>query len=165
MRDQDRAFMNPPEKKSPAAAVEPTVRQPREKPGVLVVDDEHMVRIMVQLALERNGFDVWLAANGRDAIELHREYREDIAVVLLDVCMPGLDGPRTLEALREIYPGVPACFMTGNAGRYPPDELLQLGAAYVIAKPFHLDELANMLEMVASGQPASCFPSAGICRV
>ncbi len=49
----------PPDVQKEAVAVEPTVHRPSEKPGVLVVDDEHMVRIMVQMGLERDGFDVW----------------------------------------------------------------------------------------------------------
>src|SRR5271165_5426811 len=99
---------------------EPTVRQRCEKPGVLVVDDEHMVRIMVQMGLEENGFDVWLAANGREAIDLYRTHREHIAVVLLEACMPGLDGPQTLNALRELNPDVLACFMSADRGAYKP---------------------------------------------
>src|SRR5258707_543209 len=102
MQRQHRKLMDPPEKKSPAAAAEPTVRQPCAKPGVLVVDDEHLVRIMVQLGLEQNGFEVWPASNGRKAVRLYRTHRESIGVVLLDVRMPGLDGPQTLEALREL---------------------------------------------------------------
>jgi CheY-like chemotaxis protein len=129
-----------------------------------VVDDEHFVRSMLQLGLERNGFDVWLAANGREAIDLYRLHQDRIAVVLLDVRMPGLDGPGTLDALRELNPQVLACFMSGDAGAYDPQELLQRGAARVIAKPFHLDPLADTLRLVVRGEPANPLPPAGGCR-
>jgi len=162
MRQQHRTLMDPPDKKSQAAVAEPTVRQFRNKPGVLVVDDEHLVRIMVQLGLERNGFDVWLASNGREAINLYRAHREDIAVVLLDVRMPGLDGPQTLDALRGLNPEVLACVMSGNTGDYEPEELLQRGAAYVITKPFLLDDLAKILRLLAHGVPADLLPSGRI---
>lgn len=133
------------------ATVAPSVPPFDEKLGVLVVDDEHSVRTAVQLGLERNGFHVWLAANGREAIQLYRKHRECIAVVLLDVCMPGLDGPATLDALQELDPGVRACFMSGNTGEYKPDELLQRGAAYFIDKPFRLNDLVNILRLLAHG--------------
>jgi CheY-like chemotaxis protein len=137
MRPEEKGeFANPPAEKHGAAKGRPMV----EQPGVLVVDDEHLVRIMVQLALERNGFDVWLASNGREAIQLYRRHRDRIDVVLLDVRMPGQDGPQTLDALRELNPQVIACFMSGDSGTYLPEELRQRGAAYIIAKPFHLDE-------------------------
>jgi len=164
MQRQPRKVVVPPEKKSQALVAYPTVRQFHNKPGVLVVDDEHLVRIMVQLGLERNGYDVWLASDGREAIDLYRKHRENIAVVLLDLRMPGLDGPQTLDALRELNPEVVACFMSGAGGAYQPEELRQHGAAYVIAKPFLLDDLANILRLLANGVPADLLPSGGVCH-
>jgi CheY-like chemotaxis protein len=125
-----------------------------ENPGVLVVDDEHLVRIMVQLGLERSGFQIWLASNGREAIEFYRENREQIALVLLDVRMPGLDGPETLKALRELNPKVLAGFMSGDMGSYNPEKLFQCGAAFYIAKPFHLDKLTAILLQMLEARPA-----------
>lgn len=148
-----------PDEKSQAAAAEPTVKRPCANPGVLVVDDEHMVRLMVQLGLERKGFDVWLARSGREAIDLYRRHTKEIAVVLLDVRMPGLDGLQTLEVLRGLNHEVQACFMSGDTGPYKPEELLQHGAAYVIAKPFLLEDLANILRLMAQGVPADLLPS------
>ncbi len=164
MRQPPIKFSDPLDEKSQVVADEPTVRQPCDKPGVLVVDDEHMVGIMVQLGLQRNGFDVWLARDGREAIDLYRRHTEEIAVVLLDVRMPGLDGLQTLEVLREWNPKVLACFMSGDTGPYKQEELLQRGAAHVIAKPFHLDNLANILRLLLQGVPADLFPFGGVCQ-
>jgi CheY-like chemotaxis protein len=161
MPQPDRTLLDPP---APAAAGEPTVGPPGDRPGVLVVDDEHMVRIMVQFGLERNGFDVWAAATGGEAIALYRERREHIAVALLDVRMPGLDGPETLKALREVNPELLACFMSGDLGTYEVEELLTLGARCVIGKPFRLDELAHTLRRLTGGAPAELLPSGGECR-
>jgi CheY-like chemotaxis protein len=131
-----------------------TVQQCCDKPGVLVVDDEPLVRSLVSLGLERVAFEVWTAANGREAIELYRQERSRIAVVVLDVRMPGLDGPATLDALREVNPDVVACFMSGDMGGYEPDELIGRGAACVIAKPFHLNELADIVRLLVHGVSA-----------
>lgn len=161
MPQQRRKLTDPPDKKSQGAVAEPAGRQLCDKLGVLVVDDEHLVRIMVQLGLERNGFDVWLAPNGREAIDLYRAHKEDIDVVLLDVCMPGLDGPATLDALRKRNPEVRACFMSGETGSYQLDELVQRGAAHVIAKPFLLGDLANILRLVAHGVASDVKASIG----
>jgi CheY-like chemotaxis protein len=124
------------------------------KPGVLVVDDEQMIRLLVQLGLERNGFTVWLAADGWEAVNLYRAHREDISVVLLDVQMPGVDGPRTLDALRELAPTLPVCFMSDDTGTCQPEELVQRGASYVIAKPFRMDDVAKILQLHVSGRGA-----------
>jgi CheY-like chemotaxis protein len=142
---------------------EPAAGQHRGKPGVLVVDDDYLVRLLVQLGLERNGFEVWLAASGREALPLYQKHRERVAVVLLDVCMPGLDGPQTLEGLRALNPTVRACFMSGNPGVYESEELRQCGAASIIAKPFRMEDLANVLRRVVQGEPADPLPAGGIC--
>ncbi len=144
---------------SPNPAGEPTAPQVRDRLGVLVVDDDHLVRIMVQLGLERDGFEVWLASGGQEAIRLYQMHRDDIGVVLLDIRMPGLDGPATLDVLRELNPTVVVCFMSGDLGDYEAEELRQRGAAHVIAKPFRLDQLANTLRLLAHGVPAELLPA------
>lgn len=60
--------------------------------GVLVVDDEPMVRNLVTLLLRRNGCVAWQAHDGKHAVELYPELQSDIDLVLLDKLMPGLDG-------------------------------------------------------------------------
>jgi CheY-like chemotaxis protein len=142
--------------------VKPDVRQDRERVGVLVVDDEHMVRIVVRLGLERHGFDVWIASNGREAIDIYRQHRNDIDVALVDVCMPGLDGPQVLDELRSLNPAVLVCFMSGNTGAYTPQHLIQRGAAHVFAKPFLLSDLANVLRLVVPGKSAELLPSSQV---
>jgi CheY-like chemotaxis protein len=145
---------DPPDAECQVAEGEVMVQQPSDRPGVLVVDDDPSVRILVQLCLERNGFDVWLASGGRAAISLYRKHRDRIDVVLLDVRMPDLDGPKTLEALRALNPGVRACFMSGDTGTYRPEELWQYGAACLIAKPFRLEDLANVLRSMTQDASA-----------
>ena len=88
------------------------------RPGVLVVDDDPHVRNLLGLALPRFGFTAWLAAGAEEALALSREHRGEVALALLDVVMPGPDGPATL---------------------------LALGARRVFLKPFPLDELAAEL--------------------
>src|SRR5262245_55107189 len=70
-------------------------------PAILVVDDEPMIRKLLQLQLQQQGFGVLVAADGREALVLYQARRSTIALVLLDVRMPDLDGPQTLAALRQ----------------------------------------------------------------
>jgi two-component system cell cycle sensor histidine kinase/response regulator CckA len=164
MRQKDGSPVDLSTAPGPAAEGGATERQRADKQGVLVVDDEHMVRIMVQLGLERNGFDVWSAPNGREAIRLFDEHRARIAVVLLDVRMPGLDGLQTLDGLRALNPHIPACFMTGDSGDHESEELLGRGGVYIIAKPFHLEQLTNILRYLGQGVPAALLPPTEPCK-
>jgi anti-anti-sigma factor len=121
----------------------------RPSPGVLVVDDETVVLCVLASALRREGFQVWLAVHGQEGIELYRRYQEEIVVVLLDVRMPGMDGPHTLTALRKIDPDVCCCFMTGNPAPYTEEDLLEMGALRVFDKPFVFAEILDTLHRLA----------------
>jgi CheY-like chemotaxis protein len=135
-------------------------------PVVLVVDDQPLVREVLSAGLRRHGFDVRVAGDGREAIELFHELSEwdpdDSPVVLLDVQMPGLDGPTVLAALLSIDPGVRAFFLTGDAGRYDEDGLLAMGARRVFAKPLDIAtvvaELRHTLRAVGREEPAAARP-------
>jgi CheY-like chemotaxis protein len=115
------------------------------RPGILVVDDTEAVRSVLAMGLEHHGFAVWSANSGRHAFQLYREHRAEIAVVLLDVSMPGLNGPDTLFALQQLNPAVRCCFLSGDTGAYTEKDLLQLGALMVLQKPFQLGLLAQLL--------------------
>jgi CheY-like chemotaxis protein len=119
------------------------------RPSILVVDDEPAIRDLLQACLNSFGFRVCLAADGREAIERYRRDGAGIAVVLLDIRMPGLDGPQTLEALRQLNPEVQVCFMSGDLGAYETDELLQRGARHVFGKPLRLVDVAQVLGNLA----------------
>jgi serine/threonine-protein kinase RsbW len=116
-----------------------------EKPGVLVVDDEPHVRQLLELVLARQGLPVWSAGGGRAAVEFYRHNQDRLGLVLLDVCMPGFDGPATLAALRQINPRVRALFISGHTGEYSPEALLGMGADAVLQKPFDLAEVCRVV--------------------
>jgi CheY-like chemotaxis protein len=115
-------------------------------PGILVVDDDALVRGVLGAALPHYGFRVWLADGGAEALRLYPALRGQVALVLLDVRMPGLDGPATLRELRRLYPGLRCCFLTGEPGVYGEEGLLALGAERVFLKPFRLPELTAALQ-------------------
>jgi CheY-like chemotaxis protein len=133
---------------------------PTHLPGVLVADDDPTVRRVLEAWLSREGFAVWLAEDGAEAVGLYREHREVIDVVLLDVRMPGLNGPQTLEVLRALDPQLKSCFMSGHAGGFTEEELRALGAAHLFAKPFRLDELTEALrQLVGRVEPENAEPA------
>ncbi len=80
---------------------------------VLVVDDEPLVRGMAKTALELHGYTVLVAENGLAAIDIFKRYPGEIALVVLDLSMPGMSGEETLPELRRIRPGVKVVVSSG----------------------------------------------------
>jgi CheY-like chemotaxis protein len=114
--------------------------------GILLVDDDALIRRVLGEGLRAYGFTVWQAASGREALALYECHHREIALVLLDVRMPGLDGPQTLVRLRRLNPHVRCIYMTGLLGPYAPQDLLTEGAAGVLVKPLRLSRLVEELK-------------------
>jgi CheY-like chemotaxis protein len=137
---------------SPNKPVAPTPAVgPVPRPTILVADDEDGVLALLKIALDRAGFLVLTAADGHQAVELAAGHRGDIDLALLDVRMPGLDGPGALAALQQLRPGVRCWFMSGDMGQYSEQALLALGAERLIRKPFDLAALTADLRIALQG--------------
>jgi CheY-like chemotaxis protein len=127
------------------------------RPFVLVVDDEARIRAWLSVALPQNGFRVKLAADGQEAVEFYRLNASRVALVLLDVLMPGMDGPRTLQALQAVNPKVCCCFLN-ERNVYSQPELLALGAARVFPKMPPLPELVQALWLLVANVDETELP-------
>jgi two-component system, OmpR family, response regulator len=104
---------------------------------ILLVEDEADIRTVATLALQAvGGFTIASVSNGHEALETAPTFVPDL--ILLDVMMPGLDGPATLHALRAQpqTAEIPVMFMTAKVQPQEVAELRALGALGVIAKPF-----------------------------
>ena len=123
------------------------------RPGVLVVDDDDLVREPLGSSLRRSGFAVWLAGSGEEAVAVYREHTHEIGVALLDVRMPGMDGPATLAALRSLNPRVRCCFVSGYIEGYSREELRALGADGFFLKPVNPAEVAQALRQILGPSP------------
>ncbi len=116
--------------------------------GVLVVDDEDMVRDLARLVLERRGYRVLTAADGEEALAQYGAHRGEIDVVLLDYSMPGLTGLQVYEALRKINPQVCVVFSSGYGLQGDATPLLAAGARAFVPKPYRPDELVQAIRQV-----------------
>jgi CheY-like chemotaxis protein len=120
--------------------------------SVLHVDDEPDIRQIVQMALGLlHGVTIHTADCGEQALELARDLRPDL--LLLDVMMPGLDGPSTLARLRADpqLRAIPVIFMTAKAMPQEVARFRAMGAAGVIAKPFDPMQLGKQLLALWAG--------------
>ena len=106
---------------------------------ILVIDDEAIVRTSCQRALEPEGYDVKLAASGREGIGLME--KESFGLVLLDLKMPDMDGIEVLNKINAAWPETKVIMVTGYSTVETAVQALRLGAFNFIEKPFTPDTL------------------------
>jgi CheY-like chemotaxis protein len=110
------------------------------KGTILVVDDENLVRQLAKRALERVGYAVLTAVNGKDALDQYSNHRNDIKIVLLDMMMPVLSGEETFKHLLEIRPDAAVIAMSGFTER-EARQRFGTGILDFIQKPFTAGQL------------------------
>ena len=121
---------------------------------ILLVDDEADIRQVARLALEAlGGFQVTECASGLTAPEVALAHEPQL--ILMDVMMPGRDGPETLKVLRATpgLPAIPVVFMTAKVQPQEVAAFRALGALDVIPKPFDPMTLAQTVRRIWDSQP------------
>ena len=116
---------------------------------ILYVEDEPDIQTVACMALETiGGFTVQACSSGQEAIDAAPAFSPDL--ILLDVMMPGMDGPATMEALRKlpVTADVDVIFMTAKVQSHEVEHYRELGAVEVIAKPFDPMTLAAQLQAI-----------------
>ncbi len=116
---------------------------------ILYVEDEPDIQTIGKLALETvGGFTVEVCSSGQEAIERAEGFAPDL--ILLDVMMPGMDGPSTLQALREQQriADTPVIFITAKVQAQEIEEFKAMGAMDVIAKPFDPMTLSETIKEI-----------------
>jgi PAS domain S-box-containing protein len=132
------------------AAVETTAYLTQELPAfgsetLLVVDDETAVRELGRRFLEKAGYSVLTAADGNEALTMFRKERERIALVVLDLIMPGMGGMECLRELIKIDPAAKVLVASGHADDQSREQAFQLGARAFVRKPYVMTSLLQQV--------------------
>jgi CheY-like chemotaxis protein len=118
------------------------------KGRVLLVDDEQDVRTLGQKMLERLGFEVAVAANGFEALEIYKQRPGQFVLVLLDLTMPYLNGEETFRELCQIDPEVKVILSSGYSESEVASRFAGERLAGFVQKPYSLQELRQRLREV-----------------
>ena len=115
---------------------------------VLLVDDDARNIFALSSMLERRGMNVLTATTGSEAISIIRS-RPDIAIVLMDIMMPGMDGYETMQVVRAdpAFRRLPIIALTAKAMKGDREKCLEAGASDYLAKPVNTDQLLSALRM------------------
>jgi signal transduction histidine kinase len=117
-----------------------------EKERILVVDDEEAIREMVSKIISLLGHEAVTAGNGKQALEILKN--QPFGIMITDIKMPEMDGFELMKVVRDQFPGTHIICMTAHGGTYTYTDVVGVGAADYITKPFTLDEMRAKLNRV-----------------
>lgn len=115
---------------------------------VLLVDDEDMVLDTGRRMLKKLGFEVLVARNGHEALELFRMYPDEIDMVLLDMVMPDMGGSETYDKIKNMNPNIKVLLASGYGINGQAAEILERGCNGFIQKPFSLTDLSREIRNI-----------------
>jgi two-component system cell cycle sensor histidine kinase/response regulator CckA len=115
---------------------------------ILLVDDEEMIIDVGKAMLERLGYRVFTAPGGQQAVEAVTRMGTEIDLVILDMIMPGMDGGKTFDRIREIQPQIPVMLSSGYAINGQAEEIMRRGCNGFIQKPFNMSEFSKQVRKI-----------------
>ena len=119
---------------------------PADSKRVLICDDDPVILRLLQVNLELEGFDVLLAHNGEEALEIARSEHPDL--IILDIMMPRMDGYEACEKLKtlEDTKDIPIVFLSAKAQQSDIEKGKSYGVADYLTKPFDPNDLIDVLD-------------------
>ena len=118
---------------------------------VLLVDDDESVRLVATRMIERGGFEVVTAADGREALAVYARHAAEIVCVIVDLTMPNMDGEETFRELRRLNPDVNVILSSGYNQQDVANRFAGKGLAGFLQKPYQLAQLRGALDAVVNG--------------
>ena len=115
---------------------------------ILIIDDEDSVLDVGQKILRFMGYQVLAARDGEEAIEVYRDHREKIDLVILDLIMPKIEGGKVFDRLREISPEVKILIASGYSLEGQASQMLERGANGFIQKPFDMKQFSQSIRTI-----------------
>jgi len=128
---------------------------------ILIIDDDHHILLMIKKMLERAGFEVDLASNGNEGVELFNKMPVDL--VITDIIMPEKEGLETIREMKRLRPDLKIIAMSGG-GKVSSDNYLNtakiFGASKILAKPFSQKQMVSAVHDLL-GEPSDGNPYNG----
>ncbi len=119
---------------------------------ILFIDDEELILEVGQLMIQKLGYTVMTARNGRQALDLFRSEKDRIHMVILDMMLPDMGGKAVYEKLKDIQADVRVLLSSGYTIDGQASEILDLGCNGFIQKPFDLKRLSLKIRQVLDGK-------------
>ncbi|MCI5124091.1 MAG: sigma-54-dependent Fis family transcriptional regulator, partial [Candidatus Electrothrix sp. AR5] len=128
-------------------------------PRILIVDDELSMRDFLKILFENEGYEVFVASNAATALDV--AVKNPFDVVITDIRMPGMNGLELLVELKQHFPDLPVIMITAYASPDDAVQAMRQGAFDYITKPFHVDELKNVVRTAVQRKASAERKEAG----
>ncbi len=115
---------------------------------ILLVDDEDMIIDVGQDMLRAAGYEVLLARNGKEAIEVYEKNKDKVALVILDMIMPDMGGGEAYDRMKEINPDIKVLLSSGYSINGQASEILDRGCDGFIQKPFNMSQVSQRIREI-----------------
>ncbi len=122
------------------------------KEGVLLVDDEDVIVDVSRELLQTLGYEVYVARNGREAIDTYKANKDKIDIVILDMVMPDMGGGEAYDIMKDIDPNIKVLLSSGYSIDGQAAEILDRGCNGFIQKPFNITQLSQKLREILEKQ-------------
>lgn len=135
------------------------------KGRILIVEDNMDNYELVRFILERAGYDVFLAVNGRDGVDAARFQKPDL--ILMDLGLPEMDGWNAAQKLKadEVTKSIPLYALTAHTLPTERKRAMQAGCDGYVSKPLHVDTFLNLVESVLANRPVRKARTTGQLRL
>lgn len=142
-----RAVAPPTRNLKPTYVKQPPVQlQTTKQPLFLIVDDEPTVCAVLERLLEKQGFKVLTAPNGKRGLELFKQLKDEITGVILDLTMPEMNGEQALRAMQQVAAQVKVIVMSGYSEEEMSQRFANCELVGFLQKPFMLDEVLTLVQ-------------------
>ena len=119
---------------------------------ILVVEDEQLMLRLLKRSLSNQGYDVFTAADGEEAIEVYHTHKQDIDVGLVDIGLPNIGGADVFLKMKEENPAVRVVVASGYLDPEVRAEMFQGGVKHFFSKPYILQDIVNAFEKLMAAR-------------
>lgn len=119
---------------------------------ILLADDEPSIRIICSKQLQHLGFDVMLAEDGLQAVQIYKEFTEKISCIILDLTMPNMNGEEAFKEIKKINPDARIVLSSGYCENDITERFKDMDLSGALQKPFTMAELKNMISTILPNQ-------------
>jgi len=130
---------------------------PRKGRGevILAIEDEELLRDLLQTILEESGYRVLLAANGTEGVQIYMKHMDEISLVLLDMGLPKMSGEEVLSRLVSTKLGVKVVSVSGSIEPEVRESAIRSGAVDYLPKPYMMEDILMKVESTLHGTRVS----------